>query len=227
MIQCHPSDVESNMSGHRIPRKKGLDIDLNQEYIPSHYSSNSSSLAGQQGGSDNPAVAQPRSSKHQEYVYRPRKAESQYSQKPSALHTRKRMQFIRENDKESLDAYLEREKKRLAQSNQTEKRLTRQHGVSMRTNDRKLKEARAKRREGTASKEELELVEKKNNWFRQYRLGLKNSGVKRKKDTRMQEARKKIHEGTATKAQRDMVEKKRLDDKERYQRKKAQLSKKV
>ncbi|PWN32942.1 uncharacterized protein FA14DRAFT_157633 [Meira miltonrushii] len=219
IVLCNSTGEDSSSNRHHSSPKKGLDIDLNEEYVPSHSSFSSSPLAEQQGGLTNPPVLQAKLSKDQEYVYRPRKAESQYSQNPAAVLTRKRMQFMRENNKEALDTYLQRERKRLAYASQSDKRLSRYHGTSM--YDRRLKEARAKKREGTATKEELEFVAKKNQYFTQHRKILKDAGIKRK-DDKVQIARKEAHKGTATKAQLDLLEKKKLLDKERYQRKQAE-----
>lgn len=214
MVQCHPVN-KSN------PPKRGLDIDLNQEYVPDNSSPNSIPHAERQH-SYNPLKEQ------RPYIYRKRKAESEYSQNPNTKRSRERMEYMRKNDKEAFDAYRKGEKERLAHVKERDKELTKKHGISMRRNDINVRQIRARIKQGIASKEDVESNEKRKNLYKQYRISLKEAGIKRNQDSKMIEAKQRQRQGIATKEDLDRIEKKRLADKKQYEKKKkAKLANKV
>lgn len=178
-------------------------------------------MPGNSSESSPSRTEQPRSSspitlKRKIYVYTPRKTENQYSQVESAEISRKRMKVLRENDKEGHEKFLAKERVRLAKVREKDKEITKQYGRSMRTQDYKLKEARANVKKGTANEEEKELVEKKNKYFKEYRASMKKAGISIKSNKLMNEARERMKQGKATKEDLERIEKKRLSDRFYY-----------
>jgi len=218
LIQCLIAGEGSSINGHDKSLKKGLSIDLNEDYVPGN-SPESSPSRTEQARSSTPIIEQPQTLKGKKYIYIPRKTENQYSQSEAAQISRKMMKFLRENDKDGHQKYLAKERVRLAKVREKDKEISKQYGRSMRPHDYRLKEARANVKKGTANEEEKALVKKKNEFFKEYRASMKKAGIPRNQNRLMSEARERMKQGKATKEDFDRIEKKRLSDRVQYYKK--------
>ncbi|MCO5588209.1 hypothetical protein L7F22_042164 [Adiantum nelumboides] len=129
----------SSINGHDKSLKKGLSIDLNEDYVPGN-SPESSPSRTEQARSSTPIIEQPQTLKGKKYIYIPRKTENQYSQSEAAQISRKMMKFLRENDKDGHQKYLAKERILIAGSRSMPKNYDLKANLIKRTEERRASE---------------------------------------------------------------------------------------